>query len=81
MTTTTDPVRLEFYPDGTLHLNGRDGQWEPICSECGKPILWVLDMYSFTAGPIHRLAHAHCLWTKLAFFREANLVKHTKEPA
>ena len=66
-------MRLVFYPDGTLHLEGRDGPWEANCSECGEPIRWVLDMFSFTTGPTYRLAHARCVWTPGAFVAQAEL--------
>lgn len=44
---------------------------EPPCAVCGEPIRWVLDMFSYTTGYPHELAHARCVWRKVAFQREA----------
>lgn len=44
---------------------------EPVCCECGEPIAWVLDMFSFKATTGRwLLGHARCLWTDDAFDRE-----------
>jgi len=40
---------------------------EPPCAVCGEPIRWCLDMFSFTTGYRHELAHARCVFTKAAF--------------
>jgi hypothetical protein len=62
-----DTFRFEFDEDGHFVLQGREGWREPICVICGKPIAWVLDMFSFTTGPPYRLGHARCLWQDSAF--------------
>lgn len=42
---------------------------EAICCECGEPIRWVLDMFSFKHNERggFDLGHAWCLWTPEAF--------------
>lgn len=63
--------RFEFDSDGTLHQRGgREGWAEPTCAVCHEPIRYCLDMFSFTTGSDHALAHARCVWTKEAFDRE-----------
>lgn len=75
----TDDFRIEFDEDGTLHVRGRNGWREPVCAVCRDPIRYVLDMFSFTTGPDHELAHARCVWTKEAFEREARLAPGDEE--
>jgi hypothetical protein len=69
------------WADGSLRLfranvpvgEGFGVGWEPRCPKCGKPIQWVLDMFSFTpqeGGPGYALEHARCAWTPGAFDRE-----------
>lgn len=62
--------RFEFGPDGTLHARGSRGFREPVCPECRTPILWALDMFSFSTGDDHVLMHARCAWKPEAFDRE-----------
>lgn len=70
---THDTFRFEFDPDGTLRMRGRDGWQEAVCCECGEPIRWVLDMFSFknTGDASFALGHARCLWTREAFHEQA----------
>jgi len=69
-----DPLRFEFWPDGTLHQLGRDDWREPLCSVCLEPIAYVLDMSSFRPDPPgYSLAHARCVWRPEAFDREREL--------
>lgn len=58
--------RLEFDPDGTLRLRGRNGWREPVCPVCHEPIRWVLDVASFANQPDASFAfcHARCVWTR-----------------
>jgi hypothetical protein len=64
---------------GVLHLDTTYpkpfSEAEPICPICEEPIRWCLDMFSFTTGYAHKLAHAHCVWTPEAFDREKKLAK------
>jgi len=76
---TNDPLRFEFDDSGVLHLRGYDGWREPICPVCGRPIAWVLDMFSFTTGFDYKLAHARCVWKREAFTRQRRLAP-TKGP-
>jgi hypothetical protein len=62
--------RFNVTTDGVFEIQGREGFFEPICPVCGEVIRWCLDMFSFTTGPDHRLAHARCVWTQEAFERE-----------
>ena len=71
-----DPQRFEFRADGALWHLGRDGWQEAICPLCHEPIQWCLDMFSFTTGFPHRLAHARCVWTPEAFEREIERAAH-----
>lgn len=66
-----DEFRLEFSDDGHLRLAGRDGWQIAICPFCGEPIQWCLDMFSFTTGDTHELAHARCVWMPEAFQAQA----------
>jgi len=50
------------------------GGGEANCAVCGEPIMWCLDMFSFTTGVPHRLAHARCVWTPAAFADQAGRV-------
>jgi hypothetical protein len=55
---------------------------EAICAVCEKPIMWCLDMMSFTIDHPHRLAHARCVWTKSAFRKQERLaLEHPPAPA
>lgn len=67
----SEPFRLEFDANGHLFIEGRDGWQEAVCVICDEPIRWCLDMFSFTTGFPHGLAHARCVWTGEAFLREA----------
>lgn len=42
---------------------------EPLCCECGQPVRWVLDMFSFKSSGRgdFLLGHAECLWTSDGF--------------
>lgn len=77
--TNWDDWRFEFLPDGTLRSIGSKGHREPNCAKCGEPIRWALDMFSFTTGDDHRLAHARCVWLPNAFFREAAAAARLEE--
>ena len=59
---------------GVLHLRNDYPRTyesaEPICPICNEAIRWCLDMFSFTTGCDHRLAHARCVWMPEAFDRE-----------
>jgi hypothetical protein len=70
-TANWDTFRFQTDDEGHLEIAGRDGWQEPICPICNEPIRWCLDMFSFTTGPRHRLAHARCVWTAEAFELEA----------
>ena len=74
----SDPMRFEFYDD-RLVLEGRDEWREAACPICNEPIRWCLDMFSFTTGFPHMLAHARCVWTAEAF-EDAARVAAGKEP-
>lgn len=56
----------ELTLDFGLHMENFN---EAKCSECGKPIRWVLDMFSFKTNGrgTFSLGHARCLWTKNGF--------------
>jgi hypothetical protein len=45
------------------------------CSVCGEPIMWCLDMFSYTCENPHRLAHARCVWRPEAFDRQKRLAR------
>jgi hypothetical protein len=66
-------LMFRFNPDGELELSedlaerDSDEEWFAVCPICKVHIAWCLDMFSFTTGPNHRLAHARCVWTKEAF--------------
>lgn len=63
-----DTFRIHMTPIGTLRIDGRVGFQEPICTRCGKPIPWVLDMMSFTPeGGGYVAQHASCAWKPEAF--------------
>ena len=52
--------------------------WSPMpppvdCAVCGEPIMWCLDMFSYTCENPHRLAHARCAWRPEAFDRQKRL--------
>jgi hypothetical protein len=72
-----DPFHLEFPVvgiidrEGHLIISGEDGRREPICSACGQPIPWILDMMSFEvkAGRFYA-QHAACAWTPSAFLHQ-----------
>lgn len=54
--------------------------WSPMpseqdCAVCGEPIRWCLDMFSYTTGNPHRLAHARCVWTPEAFDSQKRLAR------
>jgi hypothetical protein len=66
-----DPL-LSFDAEGQLQLwfglmNERFR--EAMCCECGEPIQWVLDMFSFKHNDrgSFDLGHAWCLWTPEGF--------------
>lgn len=68
-----DPFRFES-ENGHLYMRGTVGRPEdPACVVCGDVIRFVLDMFSFTTGPVHGLAHARCVWTANAFLHEGML--------
>lgn len=69
-----DPHRFDFY-DGRLVMEGREGWQEAVCPICDEPIRWCLDMFSFTTGYPHMLAHARCVWTPEAFDRELAVIE------
>lgn len=63
---------LAFDDDGRLTLSFgsmNERYAEPYCCECGQPISWVLDMFSFKHNGRggYDLGHAWCLWTPAAF--------------
>lgn len=67
-----DDFRLDFNNDH-LELAGRNGWQEAICPICDEQIRWCLDMFTFTAGFPHLLAHARCVWTPEAFDHQKHL--------
>lgn len=49
---------------------------EPICPQCGTPILWVLDMASWThTDEGFVLLHARCAWEPEAFTKQRRLAQ------
>jgi len=44
-----------------------------ICYVCDEPILWCLDMYSYSCTIPHKLGHARCLWLPEAFENQGKL--------
>lgn len=58
--------------DGDPYLSLTIPTKEPLCAVCDEPIMWCLDMFSFTTGAEKRLAHARCVWTQEAFLRESH---------
>jgi hypothetical protein len=75
MTNNGDNVEpLIQFEDGrlTLSFGLYNESWrEAICCECGQPIKWVLDMFSFKHNDRggFDLGHAWCLWTPEGFDR------------
>lgn len=64
--------RFEFDAEGhlTVSFGLYNEDWrEAICCECGEPIRWVLDMFSFRHNSRggYDLGHASCLWTPEGF--------------
>ena len=73
-TATWETFRIDFWPDGTLRLLGREGWREATCSVCDEAIQWVLDMFSFRHDPPgYSLAHARCVWKKSGFRAQEEL--------
>jgi hypothetical protein len=69
-----DVPRFEFDAEGHLTLSFglyNEGWREAVCVECGEPIPWVLDMFSFKHNGRggFDLGHASCLWTPEGFDR------------
>lgn len=58
--------------DGDPYMSLTIPTKEPLCAVCDEPIRWYIDMFTFTAGADHRLAHARCVWTQEAFLRESH---------
>lgn len=63
---------IKFDAEGrlTLSFGLYNERWrEPVCVECGEPIRWVLDMFSFQQNRHggYDLGHAWCLWTPEGF--------------
>lgn len=65
-----DPLRFEFNDEGEFVMSGRENWREAFCAVCGEEIKWSLDMFSFTTGDSHKLAHAVCVWEPHAFDAE-----------
>ena len=74
----SDPQRFVFR-DGQLWHLGREGWREAVCPVCNEPIQWCLDMFSFTTGWPHILAHARCVWTPEAFERQLGLIASNQD--
>lgn len=70
----SDDPDLSFDDEGRLVLSFglHNASWrEAVCCECGEPIRWVLDMFSFKHNDrgSFDLGHAWCLWTPEGFDR------------
>jgi len=69
-----DQPDLRFDEAGRLVLSFglyNEGFREALCCECGQPIQWVLDMFSFKHNDRggFELGHAWCLWAPEGFTR------------
>ena len=64
----SDNDRLILVPDDPMN----SGWWEAKCAECGEPLRWILDMWSFRIAHARvEAVHARCAWTAEAFTNEA----------